>query len=246
MDILHIVSGVFVGCGFLCALIVFLDINMGRYQAMPIMNIAWIITCSYSCFLGLFMYYKYGRAEKAAMQMGDMAAKGEAKHGCGAKMGMGDAMKPAKEKPMWVKVYISSTHCGAGCGAADIFSENLIFYCGITFFGAAIWASFIIDYIFALIFGVVFQYLNIRPMRPELTRGQAWANAIKADVVSLTSFQLGMYGWIAIVHFVFQMPLAANTFTFWFMMQIGLTIGLLTTYPVNYILIKTGIKVPCA
>ena len=112
--------------------------------------------------------------------------------------------------------------------------------------GAAIWASFIIDYIFALVFGIVFQYLNIRPMRPDLTAGQAWMNAAKADVLSLTSFQVGMYGWIVIIHFLTTVPLAANTAVFWFMMQIGLTIGLFTAYPVNYLLIKLGVKTPCA
>ncbi len=228
METLTIFAGVFVGLGLLSALIVYIDISLGRYQEMAIMNLAWVITCSYSSLLGLYMYFKYGRANKVMMNMGDMNS----------------THKP--EKPMWVKVYISSTHCGAGCGVADILSENFIFYLGITFWGATIWASFIIDYIVALIFGVIFQYLNIRPMRPDLSTGQAWLNAIKADVVSLTSFQIGMYGWIAIVHFLTSIPLAANTFTFWFIMQIGLTIGLLTTYPVNYLLIKLGIKTPCA
>jgi hypothetical protein len=240
METLRIFSGVFVGLGFLCALIVYIDINLGRYQKMPIMNLAWVITCSYSGFLGLYMYFKYGRADKPMMDMGGMDMKGNS---CGQMAAKPDA--PKKAVPMWVKVYISSTHCGAGCGSADIVSENLIFYLNITFWGLRIYAAFIIDYIFALVFGVVFQYLNIRPMQPELTRGQAWMNAIKADVASLTTFQIGMYGWIAIMKFCTNIPMDANTFTFWFMMQIGLTIGLLTTFPMNYILIKYGIKKPC-
>lgn len=189
------------------------------------------------------MYFKYARAKKSNMQM-DMDMS---KSSCHGDMPMKhEDHQPKKEKPMWVKVFISSTHCGAGCGLADIISENYIFYLGITFWGAAIWASFILDYIAALLIGVIFQYLNIKPMRPDLSTLQVWKNAIHADVWSLTSFQIGMYGWIAIVHFLIHIPLAANTFTFWFMMQIGLTIGLLTTFPVNYVLIKLGIKTPCA
>lgn len=244
MDALHIVACVFIGLGFLSALIVYIDINLGRYQEMSIMNIAWVITCSYSSIIGLYMYFKYARAEKATMDMGGMDMKMDMG---GMDMSHMDHDKPAKKsRPMWVSVFISSTHCGAGCGSADIISENLIFYAGITFWGAAIWASFIIDYIFALVIGIIFQYLNIRPMRPDLTAKQAWMNAAKADVVSLTSFQIGMYGWIAIIHFLTTIPLAANTAIFWFMMQIGLMIGLLTTYPVNYVLIRLGIKTPCA
>lgn len=241
METLRIISGIFVGLGFLSALIVYVDINLGRYQKMSIMNIAWVITCSYSCFLGLYMYYKYGRADKPTMDMGGMDMSSG--HACGQMTPKSDAAK--KPAPMWVKVFVSCTHCGAGCGAADVLSENFIFYLNITFWGLRLYAAFIIDYILALIFGIVFQYLNIHPMRPDLTKAQAWWNAVKADVSSLTTFQIGMYGWISLIHFCTNIPLDANTFTFWFMMQIGLTVGLLTAFPMNYILIKYGVKTPC-
>lgn len=230
MEALHAVSWVFIGLGIFCFLVVYIDINMGRYQAMPIMNISWPITCIYSGPIGLYMYFKYGRSKKSSSNMEH--------HHCEHHKGSG--------KPYWVQIYISSTHCGAGCGAADIVSEILIYFAFITFWGAAIWASFFIDYAFALVFGLAFQYYNIKPMRPDLSAGAALWAAIKADVWSLTSFQVGMYGWMLAFYYMFDGKLDASSVIFWFMMQIGLTIGLFTTYPVNWLLIKWGVKVPCA
>lgn len=256
MGALHIIAWVFLGLGIISCLIVYIDINMGRYQSMSIMNIAWPITCLYSSVLGLYMYFKYGRAAApAGMQMhADHGAKKTtkktaAKHSCGGMTSCSakdKKAKPAKAKPFWVQIYISCTHCGAGCGSADIVSEILIYFVGITFWGAAIWASFFIDYAFALVFGLAFQYFNIMPMRPELSKLQGIWVSLTVDIWSLTSFQVGMYAWLLAVYYMFHGQLNAGSVIFWFMMQIGLTIGLLTTYPVNYILIKKGIKVPCA
>lgn len=228
METLLIFAWIFLALGGLSAIILYVDVSMGRYQMMPIMNIAWPITAVYSSLIALYMYFKYGRAKKTTHNM----QHNQIHH-------------TESTNPKWVDVYISSTHCGAGCGLADIVSETFIYLAGITLFGAAIWASFIIDYIFALIFGLAFQYYNIKPMRPELSTGQALWEAFKADILSLTSFQIGMYAWLYIVFVIFHGQLNAGHPIYWFMMQIGLTIGLLTTYPVNWLLIKTGVKVPC-
>ncbi len=247
MEALTIISWIFIALGFLSAIIIYVDINMGRYQGMPIMNIAWVITALYSSVLALFMYFKYGRAEKAAMMMGGSGKHkcGSGMHSCGASMKKDDSKKK-KPTPKWVQIYISSTHCGAGCGLADIVSELMIFWGGLTIAGLAIWASFVYDYIFALAFGLAFQYFSIKPMRPGESTGRLIWDALTADIWSLTSFQIGMYAWLLIVEFgIFDLTLRSNNIVFWFMMQIGLTLGLLTTFPVNAWLIKKGIKVPC-
>ena len=71
--------------------------------------------------------------------------------------------------------------------------------------------------------------------------------ALKADTLSLTAWQIGMYGFMAVAYFgLFQhslgVKLQTNSFEFWFMMQIAMVFGFLTSYPVNWWLIKRGIK----
>ena len=70
-------------------------------------------------------------------------------------------------------------------------AETLIYVTGITLFGATIWASFAFDYSFALLLGIAFQFAAVRPMS-RLTFGRAVGQAAKADLLSLTAFEVGL------------------------------------------------------
>ena len=79
-------------------------------------------------------------------------------------------------------------------------------------------------------------------MRNLPARGSPQA-AVKADTLSLSAWQIGMYGWMAIVTFViFGRELPKTAPVFWFMMQIAMLVGFLTSWPVNAWLVKRGIK----
>ena len=67
---------------------------------------------------------------------------------------------------------------------------------GTAIFAKKIFAVWIVDFIFAFAFGMVFQYFTIAPMR-GLWFGQESGPAIKADTLSLTAWQIGMYGFMA-------------------------------------------------
>jgi Domain of unknown function (DUF4396) len=71
--------------------------------------------------------------------------------------------------------------------------------------------------------------------------------AAKADIVSLTFFEIGLFGWMALMTFVFfpaPHHLMPSSIAFWFLMQIGMIIGYFTSWPANLWLVKRGIKVP--
>ena len=77
--------------------------------------------------------------------------------------------------------------------------------------------------------------------------GQGIIAAVKADTLSLTAWQVGMYGFIAFAYFfifraVLHAAMATDTVEFWFMMQIAMIFGFLTAYPVNWWLIRAGFK----
>lgn len=145
-------------------------------------------------------------------------------------------------------------HCGSGCTLGDIVAEWLMFAVpaiAVAFgygslFGTRIFAVWIVDYLFAYAFGIVFQYFTIAPMR-GLSFGPGLIAAIKADTLSLTAWQVGMYGFMALAYFYFfgsllGTKLQTDTVEFWFMMQIAMICGFLTAYPVNWWLIQSGIK----
>jgi hypothetical protein len=70
--------------------------------------------------------------------------------------------------------------------------------------------------------------------------------AAKADFISLSVFELGLFGWMAVMSFVlFPAPhqLMPSSAAFWLLMQVGMIIGFLTSWPANVWLINRGIKV---
>ena len=68
--------------------------------------------------------------------------------------------------------------------------------------------------------------------------------ALKADTLSLTAFEIGLFGWMAIMQLVlFPGPhLKPDHAAYWFLMQIGMILGFASAFPVNVWLIRRGIK----
>ncbi|HRX86608.1 MAG TPA: DUF4396 domain-containing protein [Phycisphaerae bacterium] len=215
-----------------CALICIADLLAGHRQHMWIMNVVWPMTALWSGPIGLFAYYKIGRlsSQRAMQQAQDRGEK-----------------PPGKAKPFWQMVGVGASHCGAGCTLGDIVAEWGIFLLalgGVTLelFGHGIFAAWVVDYVLALGFGIIFQYFSIKPMK-NLSRREGIIAALKADVLSLTAWQVGMYGWMAIAVFaIFGAEIAKTNPVFWFMMQIAMVAGFVTAYPVNWFLIRKGIK----
>jgi len=81
------------------------------------------------------------------------------------------------------------------------------------------------------------------PMR-HLSPREGNAAALKADALSLTAFEVGLFGWMLLQRFVFfhAHPLHPDEARYWFMMQLGMVLGFVTSYPMNWWLIKRGIK----
>jgi Domain of unknown function (DUF4396) len=92
-------------------------------------------------------------------------------------------------------------------------------------------------------FGIVFRYYPIAPMRGLGLRDGLVAS-VKADSASLTAWQVGMHGWMGVVLFRLFSPerLLKSGPEFWFMMQVAMAVGFLTSCPVNRWLIRKGLK----
>lgn len=139
-------------------------------------------------------------------------------------------------------IFVATSHCGGGCTLGDIIAEFGIFFLGIIIAGIALWPELIGGFTLAFLLGVVFQYFSIVPMR-HLSPGEGIIAALKADARALTAFEVGLFGWMALMRFVFfHPPLHPDEVTYWFMMQVGMVIGFLTSYPMNWWLVRAGIK----
>lgn len=148
-----------------------------------------------------------------------------------------------EEEPEWHGVFISATHCGAGCALGDLGGEWAAFAAALTIGGVTLWLSYVIDFTLAYAFGIFFQYLAIKPMS-DLSPWKAVSHAIKAETVSIVAFELGMFVWMALVYFAYfaDPHLGTSHAACWLMMQIAAALGLATSYPVNIWLVRHGAK----
>ncbi len=125
-----------------------------------------------------------------------------------------------KDKPFWMTTFVGATHCGAGCTLGDIIAEFVIFFTGLTIAGSTFGTALVGDYVLAFSLGIAFQYFAIVPMR-DLSPGRGIVAALKADALSLTTFEVELFGWMALMRFVFFHPaLHPNSPVSRFMMQL--------------------------
>jgi hypothetical protein len=219
---LHILSILSLLVGLVSAVVISRDERRDP-QHMWIMNAVWPLTALFAGPLSLYGYFRYGKLAAHSRMMPAMER--------------GDDMPNMAETPYPVMVAKGSAHCGSGCALGDMVAEWLAFLVPAvavwlgwqTIFSEKIFAVWILDFILAFGFGVAFQYFTIKPMRGLSVR-EGLVQAVKADALSLTAWQVGMYGFMAIAHFwIFSRMLGAKlevaTVEFWFTMQMGTRIN---------------------
>jgi hypothetical protein len=152
------IAWISLAAGFLSAGAILYDIY-GRWlrQSMRVMETVWPVTSLYLGPVGWFAYTRLGRPTVMPL-----AEPGE------------------EEAPEWQGVFVSATHCGAGCTLGDVIGEWIAFGGSLTLAGAALWPEYILDFAIAYALGILFQYLAIKPMS-DLTPRQALSRAIRAD-----------------------------------------------------------------
>lgn len=226
---------------FICFCVIAVDVYR-HPQKMKIMNIVWPVTALFGSVVWLAAYWHWGRTTNANMNSKmDMPMKN------GKKMSM-----PQHSMP--VSVFIGTCHCGAGCSLADLIVEWLLFFFpGLLVVGGYSWlfhdslfAKFVWAYVVAYLFGVSFQYFAIEPMK-HLGLKKGILEAMKADTLSLTAWQVGMYGMTAFCQLYlfphwFGARVPVTSPVFWLMMQVAMLAGFCTAYPMNWFLISKGIK----
>ena len=217
---------VYIWLSIASALIMLADIFLlGRRQPMGVMDAVWPLTMLYWGPLGLPFYFSFGRAAPSLPRIHDHA------HG----PGHGDA-----EPPMWQAVFKGAAHCGAGCALGDFAAEWIALGLGVALLGSPLMGRLALSFVLAYAAGIAFQYFAIAPMRGLSFRAGIVA-AAKADTFSLIAYEVGMFAWMIYraYHWLAMQP---TDWSYWLMMQIAMVLGFATTYPVNWLLIRSGIK----
>jgi hypothetical protein len=219
--------------GFASALVIAADIVLfGNRQHMAIMNFVFPLTALYMGPVAVWAYFTRGRHMSHSHMPAHTAR-------------MANAPEP---RDSWWQVSLSDSHCGAGCALGDVGGEWIVWAIGWMIGStAALGPEYMLDLPLAWTFGILFQYFVIAPLRGQVGELSPLGDAIKSDTLSVLSFEVGLFGWMALSHYVIWQPEPPiDSSGHWLMMQIGMTIGFVTSWPVNRWLLLKDVKEPMA
>jgi len=211
---------------FACAVGIAIDIyGQGFRLPMPVMEIVWPVTALYFGPVAVWAYVRFGRPASHRWQREHGVDRAPDTHG-------------------WASVAVGVSHCGAGCTLGDIAAEFAVFGLGLSVAGTALPFEYAGDYLLAVALGLIFQFFAIAPMRGLGVR-EGLVAAVKADILSLSAFEVGLFAWMALTAFVFYPAphhLHPDSPVYWLLMQAGMIIGFATAWPANVWLLRRGIK----
>lgn len=128
---------------------------------------------------------------------------------------------------------------GAASLIGHVLGVPLVLAAGWTLFGVDMFAMIAVIAVLATAILFAFEYSATSHRRAG---GRTVGAALLVAAVTVLAFDLGMGGWMLVLHFNEIMPPLASA-SFLFFMQIGIVLGFLTGYPAVALLLKRGSKV---
>ena len=194
---------------------------LGYRQPVKVMEVVWPATALYLGPAAVLSYRRWGRTQ---------SPRWLGRHGT--------APRTSRHAPTIIQTYHCATHCTLGV----IIATPVVYGVGIEIFGSTVWPEVVGDYVGAVAIGVAFRYFAEDPAGGRRT----WAAVRKffrADLLTVTVFELALLGWLAAMHFlVFHETLRPGGPVFWFVIQVGLIIGFFAAWPPTMWLIRSGVK----
>jgi hypothetical protein len=209
------VSWFFVGLGVISAAVVLLQIiTRGRHQRKQdlAMNVVWPVAALFLGPVAIWAYNRGGMTDPARPN------SGPSDHGEAAQTIAGGA--PG----------------GAAATVGHFIGVPLVVASGLTIAGTNLWVLIIV--IAALAIGLLFdfEYVAVSGTPRRVGKRNVGVMLITATLTVL-AFDIGMGGWMLLMHFGNFMPSPTDV-RFFFLMQVGLVLGLVTAYPMVKALLR--------
>lgn len=133
---------------------------------------------------------------------------------------------------------------GGASAVAHVVAVPFVVAVGWTIAGLAMWPMILVIAVLAIVMLAIYERVASRDPRTGRTRGLSMGSAIAAAFITVAAFDVGMVGWMLLLHLNDLMPPVTES-TFWFLMQVGVLLGLLTGYPaVSWLLRRHQSAVP--
>ncbi len=215
------VSWFFVGLALLCAAAILYDVyGRGHRQRVRVMELVWPITALYLGPLALPAYHRWGRPR---------SEKWQKEHGV------------APEKSLPAVAATGGIPGGAASAIGHVIGVPLVVFSGLTIAGEPLWVMILLIAVIATVLLFAFEYFFSTVPARGLPSGEGLGVALLIAFVTVLAFDVGMGGWMLVMHFLLFMPPLTDV-TFLFLMQVGLILGFLTGYPAVLWLVRRGTK----
>ena len=119
-------------------------------------------------------------------------------------------------------VIVDSLPGGTASALAHIVGVPLVIASGLTIAGTDLWVMILVIAVLAT---------ALLTVHERTAAGLPTTTALARAALTVAAFDIGMGGWMLLLHFNDLMPPATEV-TFWFLMQVGILAGLLTGAPV--------------
>ncbi len=210
-DWLTPVAWTFIALSLLSTASIAADIYLGRRRQNGVATeLVWITSGLYLGPFAIPVYWSRGRSDAATTN----APSTGAHHDTGRTSG---------------DVAVAVLPGGGASAVAHLIAVPFVAAIGWTIAGLEMWPMIIV--IAILVTGTLALYGRIAGgSSTGHTRRLSIGAALVAALVTVVAFDVGMVGWMLLLHFNEAMPPVSDG-SFWFLMQIGVVVGLVTGYP---------------
>ena len=178
----------------------------GRRQPSRAMEIVWAVSALYLGPFAVWAYMRWGRPVADAARRDGTAAPS-------------------------TSALTYGLPGGAASAIAHVIGVPLVISTGWTIAGLDMWAMIAVIAVLALLMLFGFEYRSRAAATAQLPNPTTIGRAAVVAAATIVAFDVGMVGWMIVLHLNSLMP-SADEISFVFLMQIGVVIGLATAFPV--------------
>jgi hypothetical protein len=228
-DWLSPVAWTYITLALIATAIIAVDVYLGRRRHVSIASeLVWVTSGLYLGPFAIPVYLKFGRTHAASNSTTTAAATKRATATAHSDAAL--AVLPG----------------GGASAVAHLIAVPIVAAIGWTIAGLAMWPMIIVIAILATVMLAVYERhaASNADVATGRGRGLTLGAAFFAALVTVAAFDVGMVGWMLLLHFNSAMPPVSDA-TFWFLMQLGVVVGLVTGYPaVKWLLNRSQSVVP--
>ncbi|WP_158257204.1 DUF4396 domain-containing protein [Kineococcus xinjiangensis] len=213
------------------ATMLYLIFVRGPRQRSRIMELAWLLGATYLGPVALWMFQRAGEP-RPPVGPGIDASPGTGHHA---------TRRHDSDTASGQRAAVRGGLLGGAASAiAHLVGVPLVLLTGLTLAGDALWAMIAVITLLAVAVLTLMEH-SLRQRRASTAGGAG--SAVAVAFLTVLAFDVGMLGWMLVLHFAGLMPHPTDV-SFVFLMQVGLVLGLIAGYPAVSVLLRRGLKTP--